>query len=644
MAGETLASVSAKGREDQIDDLVGRAGAELRAKLGIGQVTATDAVAVKASLPANAEAARLYSQGLARLHARDALAARDMLQKSVALEPNFALAHSALAAAWNVLGYDNRAAAEAKTAFDLSAGLGREDKLAIEARYLEATRNWDKAIEVYRTLTQFFPDNLEYGLRLANVQNSSARYSDALATLHQLRGLPAPASQDPRIDLEEATSFRSLSKWPDMLDAAGRAAAKAQASGERLTLGRALEAQGAGYRFLGQFDKSNAAFQDARRTYAAAGDRSGEARAMMGLATNLYQRGDLNGAIQLYQQGLTIFREIGSQGSIATSLFNIAITLYQQGDLSGSLKIYQQALQIQREIGDRGGTANTLNSIANVLADQGDQSGAEKNYQAALVVFREVGARFDQAIIMGNLGELLLDQGNLPEAQKMFEQALEIKRSLHNRHSEAYTLSALGDLYTESGDLAAARKAHEDALAIRTELGEKGTAAEDSLALARIALEEGHPEDALTGARKAAADFQARKQVEYEASAHQVAALCLLKSGRLEEAKAEVQEAQKLLVKTDNHPAHVPVVIAEARVAMASGDFAGARGKLNAALAEATKANLLYFQYDARLAQGELEIKSGNAAAGRRHLASLEADSNAKGFLLIARKAKALRA
>ena len=49
---------------------------------------------------------------------------------------------------------------EAKTAFDLSAGLGREDKLAIQARYLEAKHDWEGAIGIYRTLAQFFPDNL----------------------------------------------------------------------------------------------------------------------------------------------------------------------------------------------------------------------------------------------------------------------------------------------------------------------------------------------------------------------------------------------------------------------------------------------------------------------------------------------------
>ena len=638
VAGETLASVSAKGREDQIDDLVSRAGAELRQKLGAGAISAMDAAAVKASLPSNAEAARLYSLGLAKLHARDTLAARDLLQKSLALESSFALAHSALATAWTTLGYDRRAAAEAKTAFDLSGGLGREDKLAIQARYLEAKHDWEGAIGIYRTLTQFFPDNLEYGLLLALAQNSAAKSKDALVTLQQLRRLPAPASQDPRLDLAEASAYDGLSKYKEAGEAAARAAVKAQASGQRLVLAQALNWEGTAFRYQDQVDESNAAFQDAKRTYTEAGDRLGAADSTMGLATNLYQRGDLNGSRQLNEQSLAVFRELGAQRNTAISLVNIAIGLYDQGDLARAQKMYEEALGIQRDIGDRDSQANTLNSIANVLADKGDQAGAKAKYEEALAAFRDTGSQFEIAMTMSNIGELYLDEGDLPEAKKMFEQALEIKRNLHNRHSEAYTLSALGDLLLYQGDIAAARIAHEDALAIRTQLGEKGTAAQDSLALARLKFEDGHSEEALNVTRSAVADFHKQNQADYEAAAHTLAARCLLQLGKLAEAKAELQQAEKL-VKADDHVAHLPVAITGARIATASEDLANAQKLLDAALAEASKANLLYFQYDARLALGELEIKSGRVGAGRARLTTLVKDAQGKGFLLIARKA-----
>jgi eukaryotic-like serine/threonine-protein kinase len=640
VAGETRASVSEKGREDQIDDLVSRAGAELREKLGAGAVPPAEAAAVKAALPSNSEAARLYAEGLAKLHSRDALVARDLLQKSIALDPKFAQAHSALAAAWSALGYEGKEIDEAKLAFDLSGGLGREDKLAIEARYREATHDWNNAVNAYRTLSHFFPDNLEYGIRLASVQGAVGKPKDALETLRALKGLPPPASDDPRIDLEEVHADMLLSKWQDAAEASARAAAKARASGARLVLGQALDRQGEALRYLGQLDKADTLLKEAVSTFTAAGDRSGAAHSTVGLATTAYNRGDLGGARQLYQQSLAVFREIGSRRSVAGALYDVAVTYYDQGDLRAAEKMYEEALEAEREVGNKNGIANTLDSIGNVLADEGDQAGAKKKYVEALGVFRETGDQFETAMTMGNIGELLLDEGKLAQAKKMFEEALEIKRNLHNLHSQAYTLNALGSLYFYQGDLAGAKKSHEESLALRTQLGEKATAAEDSLALASITLEEGHADDALAAARQAGEVFRARKLLNNQALARELAARCLLHTGKTADAQAEIQQAQQLLANSDNHATRVAVAVTAGRVAAATGDFAAARRTLDAALTEATKANLAYFRLDARLALGQLEIKSGKTAAGRSRLAALEKEAATAGFLLIARKAE----
>jgi hypothetical protein len=46
-------------------------------------------------------------------------------------------------------------------------------------------------------------------------------------------------------------------------------------------------------------------------------------------------------------------------------------------------------------------------------------------------------------------------------------------------------------------------------------------------------------------------------------------------------------------------------------------------------------------QFEARLAMGEIEMKSGTTNAGRARLKTLESDSRVRGFLLVARKAAA---
>lgn len=65
---------------------------------------------------------------------------------------------------------------------------------------------------------------------------------------------------------------------------------------------------------------------------------------------------------------------------------------------------------------------------------------------------------------------------------------------------------------------------------------------------------------------------------------------------------------------------------------MAQGDLAGAR-----------KLGFWGIEFDAQLALGEIEKKSGHADAGRCRLAALERDAKAVGFGLMARKAAAAR-
>jgi len=194
-------------------------------------MTEAEAGAVRASVASNSEAARLYAQGLAKLRVFDALGARELFGRAVAADPNYALAHSALAEAWGKSGYDEKSKEEAKKAFDLSASLPREQRLLIEARYREAAKDWDRAIQIYQTLFSFLPDNLEYGLKLALVQSQGNRSSGALATIATLRKLQAPAGEDPRIDLAGANVAYRLSDLRRAASAASRAAQKGEAEG-----------------------------------------------------------------------------------------------------------------------------------------------------------------------------------------------------------------------------------------------------------------------------------------------------------------------------------------------------------------------------------------------------------------------------
>ena len=80
----------------------------------------------------------------------------------------------------------------------------------MEGRYRYINHEYEKAIEVYRALFALFPDNHDYGRRMATMQTRAGKAHDALATVESLRKLPPPASDDPRIDIVEAEAWMVL--------------------------------------------------------------------------------------------------------------------------------------------------------------------------------------------------------------------------------------------------------------------------------------------------------------------------------------------------------------------------------------------------------------------------------------------------
>ena len=129
-----------------------------------------------------------------------------MLAKAVAADPGYPFAHAALADAWNHLGYLSKARAQIELARSLDRNLGPEDRLLIDGQYYSTIQDRTRAIDAYRQLFTQYPDNLDYGLRLANEQRW-VNPEDALHTLEVLRQLPLPSGDDPRIDYLEARAW-----------------------------------------------------------------------------------------------------------------------------------------------------------------------------------------------------------------------------------------------------------------------------------------------------------------------------------------------------------------------------------------------------------------------------------------------------
>ena len=601
--GDTSDAVSETGSESRLFDLVSQAGEHLRARLGVQAVTGIEAAQVAVALPTSHDAARFYSEGLAKLRVFDALSARDLLRKGVAAEPRYALSHAALATAWATLGYDESAKIESERAFELSANLPRAERLLVEGRYHEMSKDWEKAIEIYRALFAFFPDSLDYGLALAHAQVSGGKGKSALETVEALQNLPAPLRDDPRIDLSEARAAESLGDFKRDLVASGNAAEKARALGASLLLAQALADRAWAFDNLGPLDEAVRAASDSRELFAAAGDRRGVA------------------------QAATVS----------------AIALGLQGDSSGAKKVYEQCLAIYRELGDRNGVAVELNNIANQLISLGDPVAARMTFEQSLAIYREIGHQDGIAMTKSNLGSVLLILGDRAAAKQMYSESLEVCRRIGDRSKAAGNLAGLGHVMRAAGHMEEARQYQTEAISTFEDIGDKSSAAEVETALAELLIDQNKPAEAARLAQRAEEEFQKVRAPKDESLASAVFARALLVQGNLSEAQKKIERALTLSRKYHDREAELSVALTAARVRAAAGtsaDRATASSRLREVLDEASKTGFVSYALEARLVLGELELTSGNHTNARSDLETVFKDASDKGFGLVAQQAE----
>lgn len=674
-SGDVLAAASETAGESELFELVASTGETLREALGV----AADDADARAALPATPRAAKLYAEGLAKLQTFDPAAARDLFERAAEAEPANPLIHSALSLAWSDLGFRQRAREEARRAMDLSENLSREEHLTIEARFLETTGRWREAARTYRKLWALYPDDLEYGLRLAECQTRAGGAEQALTAVAALRTLPEPAGRDPRIDLAEARAASALGAFRRQRDAAERAASLASRQGSELLVAQARLMSCEALRNLGHPERARAACEEALTIYAERGDRGGESAALVGIAGVLYEQGDLEAARTRFEEALEVNRAMGNQGGVAALLNNLAVVLRSQGDLARARALYREALDVTRQIGSGVGEAHALTNLASLFIQQGELDRARELADEALVLFRSLGDRGGEATVLDHLGTIARLSGELQEARRGHERALEIRRRIGQRRGEGVSLKNLGRTAYDRGDLDTARRRFEEALEVsresdhpaisaaalhgigqvllqqdaleeavqrqreglrlRQEVGQAGAVAESRLALARLALESGRPAEAVDLARRAVNEVAAQGLEDDRAVALATLAEGLRLLGRLDEAQDALEEARAVAEATGSRGARVSVALETGRLRLAAGEADRAVEILRKARSAAESAGLTGWVLEARLAESRARRVSGSRLAAAE-LLLIAQDAESAGYARLARRAR----
>jgi len=639
--GEIVAEVAETADEQHLFELAERAGARLRESMSVPGPSLAEQAAARAALPSNPVASRLYAEGLARLRIVDVASARDLLEQAVAADPAFPLSHMALASAWRSLGYELKAKTEAKKALDLSSHLPRADQLLIGGRYYQLLGDMDKAISAYRALFTLFPDSLEAGLLLAESQTWGGKPGDALATVESLRRLPAPVSQDPRIDMQQASALSGLGREGG-LAYLRQAQEKARVQGAPLLAAKAQIGECLTLNALAQFEDGARACQAAYSVFVSAGNPKDTAQSLRHLGDARQSQGKLDEALDLYEKALKINQTVGDNTGVAVSLNQMAILYETRGELSHAGNLYHQSYALFLKVGHRLNAAILAGNVGGILLQQGKLSEAEQMIEKSMNLGRESGSKGTEAQAHKLLAELALLRGDFGPAREHVESAQALEPQGENVSHYEY-LMKMSRILAALNDLASARRNRVEALALAETIGAKSLALQSRLAVAELDLDEGQAAAAEQAIRDALAAFRSEKMRDDEVQARAALSRCLLMQGKAKEAEAALAEGRIVVAYSQNPAVHLTFAIADARNRAAGGPTsrALARTELLRSAQEASKLSFIPLQYEAQLALSEIEL-SEDSRAGKKSLESLKKRAHDHGFELIAEHAAAL--
>lgn len=645
--GEMLFEGAETGTEKQFFGLVAKVGVELRERLGLPMITESEQAGVVSSLPSDPDANRFYSLGLEKLRDADVAAAKDLFLQAEKLAPRFPLVHLMLFRTWGGLGYDQKANDEIKRAYQLSAGLPETDKLQIEGAYFQSLKDLDKAAAAYRALYTLYPDSVDYAEQFIVVLNAAGRREEALAVVKQLRNLPPPASEDPRIDFWQAQliSYSGGSAAQPFFE---KAIAEASSHGQRLLYARFRLDQCINLVYGDHPQGAVAYCEEAYDIFMAAGNRLYAADALRTMGDRRGATGDLSGARDLYTRALALLNKLGEHEKTGIVLNNMAITYENQGQIEQAEKLFRQAAQTWKECGDSLNEAVALGNLADIFVSRGELRQAEEQYQRARKQI-ELTDSNGVAYELYSIAAVRLYQGDIAGANQYATQALSISQARRQTADTAQVNAVLGDIRLAQDDLNGARQNYQLALALRQQLGNKGGVAENQAALANISIEEGKFPEAEQDLKKSLAEFQSESLQVDKLHAEMDLSRALLHEGKIAEARKVISDALALTRPVGDPALKLPVALVDARIEAAERtsrtkskpDLSDPRRKLQKVLATAQRLGYYGIECDARLALADIELHD-NPRAARSHLAELARQTHEHGMSLVSRKAAEL--
>jgi len=161
--GELIGSEGTEGRGEEsifsmVDELTRRV--KTNFKLSAEEIAGDIDDEVGKITTSSPEAYKYYSESKKYFSKGDYRLSIQLLERAVAIDPEFAMAYRSMAGAYGNLGYDSQWKIYLQKALELKDRVSDRERCKIEVDfYRQSEKTWDKAIEAYKRLLELYPED-----------------------------------------------------------------------------------------------------------------------------------------------------------------------------------------------------------------------------------------------------------------------------------------------------------------------------------------------------------------------------------------------------------------------------------------------------------------------------------------------------
>ena len=314
-------------------------------------------------------------------------------------------------------------------------------------------------------------------VRLLDYYLHTARAASRHISSWTMAEVPVPPGRPPDSAPPVSTPDQAAG-WLEAERANLHAAAGQAAAAGRSVYAVSIPAAMAGFlETRGYWDQGLVLYQAALAAARRAGDRPGQARALMLLSPMQLMTEDIPAAIASATAALQLYRDLGDRAGQAEALGQIGFLHQMAADYPAAAAGLRQALELYRDLGHRRGQGDALTYLGEVHCSTGDYRSAAACLRQALELHREIGYQWGQSRALMSLGAVQQLTGDYPAAAATLRQALALCRDLGDRLQQPQVLTRLAAVQRLAGDYPAAAASSQQALSLYRDLQHSSEAA-----------------------------------------------------------------------------------------------------------------------------------------------------------------------